>query len=337
MKPSGARAVSRCLIYGALLSLQACHGRDGAQSGTRAATNATAPFTLSVGYQRSSWGFLYLKHQGSLEARLAPLGARVRWLEFTAGPPILEGISVGSVDVALVGDAPPVFAQTGHLQFAYAAVEPAKPQAAAIIVRADSPLQTIAALKGKKVAFQKGSSAHHLLIESLRAASLVWSDIQPVYLAPPDARAAFEQGGVDAWAIWDPFYAAAEIQLHARPLVGPPARFAYRQFLVVRPEFPALHRAAYEQLLAVLGEAEADIQRQPAAVAAALATDAHVDAQILARALARGQFGLQPMSNQVWDEQQELANLFADLRLVPKISDVRAAALDGVGIEAARQ
>ena len=142
---------------------------------------------------------------------------------------------------------------------------------------------------------------------------------------------------MDAWAIWDPFYAAAEMQLHARPLEGPPARFAYRQFLVVRPEFPALHRAAYEQFLAVVNEAEADIQRHPAAAAAALAADAHVDAQILARALARGQFGLQPMSNQVWDEQQELANLFAELSLVPKISDVRAAALDAVGVEAARQ
>ena len=337
MKPGAALRGTRRLIYCALLVLQACRGRDGTPSGALAAPGATELFTLSVGYQRSSWGFLYLTHHGSLEARLAPLGARVKWLEFTAGPPILEGINVGSVDVALVGDAPPVFAQAAHLRFAYAAVEPAKPQAAAIIVRATSPLQTIAALKGKKVAFQKGSSAHHLLVESLRAAGLAWSDIQPVYLAPPDARAAFEQGGVDAWAIWDPFYAAAEMQLHARPLTGPPSRFAYRQFLVVRPEFPSLHRAAYETLLAVVGEAEADIQRQPAAAAAVLATDAHVDAQILARALTRGQFGLQPMSNQVWDEQQELANLFADLRLIPKISDVRAAALDGVGIEAARQ
>ncbi len=317
--------------------MQACHGRDRAPSGTLAAPGATEASTLSIGYQRSSWGFLYLKHQGSLEARLAPLGVRVKWLEFTAGPPILEGINVGSVDVALVGDAPPVFAQAGHMRFAYAAVEPAKPQAAAIIVRANSPLQTIAALKGKRIAFQKGSSAHHLLVESLRAAGLAWTDIQPVYLAPPDARAAFEQGGVDAWAIWDPHYAAAEVQLHARPLTGPPTRFAYRQFLVVRPELPVVHRAAYEQLVAAVGEAEAEIQRQPAAAAAALAADAHIDAQILARALARGQFGLQPMNSQVWDEQQELADLFADLHLVPKIFDVRAAALDAVGVEAARQ
>ncbi len=337
MRRGGMRVVARRLICATLfLSLQACHGRDHASSGPPAAGGTTEPFTVSVGYQRSSWGFLYLKHQGWLEARLAPLGARIKWLEFTAGPPILEGINVGSVDVALVGDAPPVFAQAGHLRFAYAAVEPAKPEAAAIVVRADSPLQTIAELKGKKVAFQKGSSAHHLLLESLRAAGLTWSDIQPVYLAPPDARAAFEHGGVDAWAIWDPQYAAAEVQVDARPLRAPPNRFAYRQFLVVRPEFPALHRAAYEQILAAVSDAEAEIQRQPAAAATALAADAHVDARILARALARGKFGLQPMNDEVWQEQQELADLFADLHLVAKIPDVRAAALETFGVTAAR-
>jgi sulfonate transport system substrate-binding protein len=290
---------------------------------------------MNVGYQRSSWAFLSLRHQGTLEAQLAPLGAQVKWLEFTAGPPILEGINVGSVDVALVGDAPPVFAQAGHLRFAYAAVEPAKPEAAAIVVPADSPLRTIAALKGKRVAVQKGSSAQHLLVESLRAVGLGWGDIKPVYLTPPDARAAFEQGGVDAWAIWDPHYAAAELQLNARPLSGPPTPFAYRQFLVVRPEFPAVHRAAYEQLLAAMGQAEAAIAKEPSAVAEALAADAHIDARILARALRRGQFGVQPMNNEVWHEQQELADLFTELHLIARIPGVRAAALDAFGVEAA--
>ncbi|HVZ88691.1 MAG TPA: aliphatic sulfonate ABC transporter substrate-binding protein [Polyangia bacterium] len=288
---------------------------------------AASPFTVNIGYQRSSWAFLALKHDGTLDARLAPLGARVNWLEFTAGPPILEGINVGSVDLALVGDAPPVFAQAGHLRFAYAGAEPAKPEAAAIVVPAESPLQAIGDLKGKRVAVQKGSSAHHLIVESLRAVGLTWGDIEPVYLAPPDARAAFQRGQIDAWAIWDPYYAAAEVQLHARALRGPPTGFAYRQFLVVHPDFPARHAAAYDRLFEAVAEAERRIAADPAGVAAALAADAHVDARILARALARGQFGVQPMDNEAWYEQQRLADLFADLHLVPKIADVRVAAL----------
>jgi sulfonate transport system substrate-binding protein len=313
---------------GALALAAACR-RD------RSPAQATA-FTLTVGYQRSSWGFLYLKRQTALAARLAAHGATLKWLEFTAGPPILEGINVGSVDIALVGDAPPVFAQASGLRFAYAAVEPPKPEAAAVIVAPDAPLKTIADLRGKQVALQKGSSAHHLLLEALRAAGLAWTDIRPAYLAPPDARAAFEKGHVDAWAIWDPHYAAAEVQLGARALTGPATPFTYRQFLVVRPELPTLHRSAYDELLAAFAEAERELQARPEAIAAELAADARVDAKILARALARGRFGVQPISDAVWREQQELADQFAALGLVKRIPDVRAAALGGTSVQAAQ-
>ena len=123
-----------------------------------------APFTLTIGYQRSSWGFLYLKRQ----ATLAPAWRRTaRSSSGWSSPPAprsSRGINVGSVDIALVGDAPPIFAQASGLRFAYAAVEPPKPEAAAVIVRPDAPLKTIAELRGKQVALQKGSSAHHMLI-----------------------------------------------------------------------------------------------------------------------------------------------------------------------------
>ncbi|HVY40112.1 MAG TPA: aliphatic sulfonate ABC transporter substrate-binding protein [Polyangia bacterium] len=305
-------------------------GLGGCRRGAPAAATDAPPesaLTVTVGYQRSSWAFLYLRHQGWLDARLAAAGAKVRWLEFTAGPPILEGMNAGSVDVALVGDAPPLFAQAGGLHFAYAAVEPPKPEAAAVLVLADSPLRRISELAGKKVALQKGSSAQHLLLESLRAAGMTWADIQPVYLAPPDARAAFEHGSVDAWAIWDPYYAAAQQQLRARPLQGPLPRFSYRQFLVVRPELPQAHRPAYDQLLAALADAERQIQQAPDEAATLLAADAHIDAQILTRALRRSQFGLRPIDNEVWSEQQVLADEFAKLRLIGRAPDVRAAAL----------
>ena len=300
-------------------------------------TRAAAPHEVRIGYQRSSWAFLALRHEGSLEARLAPLGAKVKWLEFPAGPAILEGINVGSVDIALVGDAPPIFAQAGGFHFAYAAVEPPKPRAAAIIVLPDSPLSRVADLKGKKVGVPKGSSAHHLLIESLVAAGLSWKDIVPVYLAPPDGRAAFETGRIDAWAIWDPLFAAAELQLKARLLDNPQGGFSYQQFFVVRPQLVAEHRASYEALMAAVAETDRRINEHPAEVAAALAADARVDVAILARALARGAFGVQPLTEPVWREQQRLADMFADLKLVPKIADVRTAALPAPVAEAERR
>ena len=330
------RARGGALIAATLcLSLLFACRRQAPEAAPTARSQVT--FDVTIGYQRSSWAFLLLRHQGQLDARLAPLGAKVKWLEFSAGPAIMEGISVGSIDVALVGDAPPVFAQSSGLRFAYAAVEPAKPAAAAIVVPPTSALRTVADLKGKTVGVQKGSSAHHLLIESLRAAGLSWGDVTPVYLAPPDARAAFEHGSIDAWAIWDPHYAAVELQLSARPLDNPQKSFSYRQFLIVRPDFPVTQREAYDQVVAALAGAERFIDDKPADVATLLASDAHVAPEILRRALARGAFGLRPITPDVWREQQSLADLFADLHLIDKIPNVRVAALEGAPLTALRR
>jgi hypothetical protein len=64
----------------------------------------------------------------------------------------------------------------------------------------------------------KGSSAHNLLVTALEDANIAWSDITPVYLAPADAASAFARGSIDAWSIWDPFYAIAELKQNARAL-----------------------------------------------------------------------------------------------------------------------
>ena len=152
---------------------------------------------------------MLLKSLGA--ARKALARPRCSWVEFPAGPQLLEALAVGSVDFGATGDSPPVFAQAAGKDLFYVGAEPPKPDSSAILVKPDSPLKTLADLKGKRVALQKGSSSHFLLVQALKKAGLQWSDIQPVYLPPADARAAFERGAVDAWAIWDPYYAAAEM------------------------------------------------------------------------------------------------------------------------------
>lgn len=99
------------------------------------------------------------------------------------------------------------------------AYEPPAPHSEAILVPKGSSIQSVKELKGKKVALNKGSNVHYLLVRALEDAGLKYSDIQPVYLPPADARAAFERGSVDAWVIWDPYQAAAEKQLQARTCV----------------------------------------------------------------------------------------------------------------------
>ncbi|MES1264351.1 MAG: sulfonate ABC transporter substrate-binding protein, partial [Variovorax sp.] len=106
---------------------------------------------LRIGYQKSASLFVLQKAQGSLEKRLQPLGFGVKWVEFPAGPQLLEGLNVGAVDVGYVGEAPPIFAQAAGARFVYFGYDPAAPRAEAILVTKDSPIRSVADLKGKKV------------------------------------------------------------------------------------------------------------------------------------------------------------------------------------------
>ena len=177
---------------------------------------AADPASLRIGYQKGSIALVLAKEHGLLEKRFP--GTQVKWIEFPAGPQMLEALNVGALDVGSTGDIPPLFAQAAGADLLYIGAEPAKPQAENILVRSDSPLHDVAELKGKKVAFQKGSSSHNLVLRALNKASLSYKDIQAVYLTPADARAAFEQGSVDAWAIWDPYASLALGDGHARLL-----------------------------------------------------------------------------------------------------------------------
>ena len=171
---------------------------------------------LRVGYQKS--GMLAATRQrGTLEAALTPDGVEVGWSEFPSGPPIMEALRAGAVDIAYAGDAPPIFAQAARADLVYVAAT-LDGATAAILVPPGSPIQSLAELKGRRVAFAKATSAHNLTVAALEKAKLGIGDIEPVYLAPADAAAAFIRGAVDAWTIWDPYYAIAEAQPGVRVL-----------------------------------------------------------------------------------------------------------------------
>src|SRR6476646_11351558 len=156
--------------------------------------------TIRIGYQKSSTLTAILKTNGELEKALAPLGVRISWHEFTSGLPLLEAINTGNIDFgADVADTVPLFAQAAGAKLAYIAEEAASPSAQAILVAAESPIRTVADLKGKKVAVTKGAGSHFLLLAALAKAGLSFKDISPAYLTPADGRTAFIGGNVDAW------------------------------------------------------------------------------------------------------------------------------------------
>ena len=292
---------------------------------------------LRIGFQKGASLFVLQKAQGSLEKRFAPLNVGVKWVEFPAGPQLLEGLNVGSVDVGFVGEAPPIFAQAAGANFVYIGHDPAAPEAEAIVVPKDSPIKTAADLKGKKIALNKGSNVHYLLVRALEKAGLKYSDVQPVFLPPADARAAFEKGSVDAWSIWDPFLAAVEKQGGARIVVDGRNGVAnnYQFYLAERgyaEKRPDVIKALFDDSLEQGRWLKANL-KQAAAIIAPLQG---LEPSVVELALQRYQFNVAPLSAAVAAEQQKVADTFHELKLVPK--PVRIAdALPGRPVKTASQ
>ncbi len=273
--------------------------------------------TVRIGFQKYG-KLILLKSKGSLEKRLEPLGFKVTWTEFPSGPPLLEAVNVGAIDFGNAGEAPPIFGQAAGAPFFYVAHEPPAPKGEAILVLKDSPIKTVADLKGKKVALNKGSNVHYLLVKALEKAGLKYSEIEPAFLAPADARAAFEKGSVDAWVIWDPFQAAAEVATGARTLADGEGIVSNHQFYLAAKAFAGAHPKVVEALLAELSDVDKWVQSDIKAAAAQLSVSVGLPVPVVELALGRQSYGITPISDQVVAAQQDIADTFHALGILPK-------------------
>ncbi|CAM3048254.1 sulfonate ABC transporter substrate-binding protein [Janthinobacterium lividum] len=295
-------------------------------AGMPAAAQAQAKGEVRIGYQK--YGTLtLLKGRGTLEKRLAEQGVGVKWTEFPAGPVLLEGLNVGSIDFGTVGEAPPIFAQAAGANLVYVGNEPASPASEAIVVPKGSGLRTLADLKGKKIALNKGSNVHYLLLKALEKAGVAYADIQPVFLPPADARAAFERGSVDAWAIWDPFLAAAEKQLGARVLADGKGLVANYQFYLASRTYAEKNPEILRIVLDEVAKVDDWGRNNPEEVATILAAQTGLSKDVVALAASRYAYGVKPVSVDVIASQQRVADAFSSLKLIPKPIVVKDALL----------
>ncbi|MDM9384100.1 sulfonate ABC transporter substrate-binding protein [Chlorogloeopsis sp. ULAP01] len=281
--------------------------------------------TVNMGYQ-SSGDIVRLK--GVLEKRLTPLGVKVDWAQFPAGPQLMEAMNVGKVDMGSVGETPPIFAQVAGTSLVYVARrKPSTGEGSGIIVRQDSSIRSLTDLKGKKVVFQKGSASHYLLIKALEEAGLKYSDIQPVSMPPSEARAAFIQGKIDAWVTWDPHLALAQKTVNARILrdasgIATQGGFymAARTFATENPE---LVRIILEEIDKLGQWAENNTNE----VAKLLTPELKVELPILEIVTRRRTYRLRPINQEIMDNQQRIADLFYQEKVIPKQIDIKEAML----------
>ncbi len=287
----------------------------GIAAGPRAAA-ADSLKELRIGYQKTSV-FLVVKAQKVLEKRFEPQGVSIKWVEFPFGPPLLEALNVGAIDYGYTGNAPPIFAQAAHAKIQYVAVIPARGYGQAIVVPANSSLHAIADLRGKKVGVAKGSSAHDLLVAALESAHVPWSEITPVYLAPADAAAAFASGAIDAWSIWDPFYAIAELRQKARPLPLDPKVAQQNSFFLANSDFIARHGEVVLAINQEVAKATQWAANHRGETAALFAEASGVELAAQQRAVDRAEFTFGPLNDQVIVQQQAVADRFYRLGLIP--------------------
>ena len=282
-----------------------------------AARAEEAPKAIRIGTQKGGF-FPAVRQRHAVEDAFRPLGVDIQWVDFQFGPPLLEAINVGSVDFGYVGDTPPIFAQAANARIRYAAAVKQDGNTQAIIVHADSPIRTLADLKGKRIAFGKGSSAHNLLVAALEKAGIAWTDIVPTPLAPSDATAAFIKGSIDAWSIWDPYLALAELKQGARVIAFNQDIHEPYSFYIVGTDFVERYPSLVALLNSVFAAEGVWANAHHEEVAQAQAAATGVDIEAIRRFVDRSTYKVIPVDDVVIASQQAEADRFSRLGLIPK-------------------
>lgn len=284
---------------------------------------ASASKTFRVGYQKASVTLVLTKAKKAFEAKLAPLGWRVSWAEFTSGPPMLEALAANAIDFAFTGEPPVIFAQAAHADLVYVAATKPSPRAVGILKPSGSKLNDVAALKGKQVAVAKGSSAHYLLISALAHANVPYDSVTKVFLQPAEARAAFASGAVDAWSIWDPFYAGAQAA-GASLLTNGEGLVVNRGFYTAGRNFATKNPDVLTLAIAALNEQEQWEQTHQTEVATIIAPVIGLSDAVLKIWFARQKYGVVKMTPEIFADQQKVADAFLKLGLIPEPINVTA-------------
>ncbi|HWK45223.1 MAG TPA: aliphatic sulfonate ABC transporter substrate-binding protein [Stellaceae bacterium] len=281
---------------------------------------ARAATPLRIGYQKN--GALVILRQ---QKRLDGLGFAVEWHEFASGPPLLEAVNAGAVDFGATGDTPPIFAQAAGADFVYVGAQPVAGANQAILVPRNSPIRGLADLKGKRIAYTKGSSAHNVIVSALVSVGLTPADIQSVFLQPPEAAAAFRNGALDAWVIWDPFLAIAEADPATRVLATAEGIAPTNSFFLARRSYAEQHPAVILAMLDAINGAADWARGHPAELADIMAEVTGVPLAVQRVAAPRGVYATQPLDATIIGRQQAIADSFASLRIIPAPIDIRAA------------
>jgi sulfonate transport system substrate-binding protein len=304
---------ARLIKYGELSGQLRTPSSPPPSSETRAAPSGTFR-RVRIGYQ--NFGQLLLaKALGGLDRAMLNAGRRIEWVEFPGGMQLMDALHSGAVDLGVVGECPPVFAQAANAPIVYLAAEHGVPQGEAILVPRDSSISEVSQLRGKTVALNRGANVHYLLIRALEEAGVPYHQVNVRFLTPRDAQRAFIEGGVDAWAIWDPLLSSVKKELGARVLRDGVGLTQNNAYYVARRELTERAPEVIELVLQEVENAARYGRNHAKAAADLLAMDNNVDGEALESWLT-GFSGAVSIGSAQVDAQQQIADSLFALKLV---------------------
>jgi sulfonate transport system substrate-binding protein len=307
-----ARSVRR-LLAAALVAATALAGLTGCGSDdTAEAAGSSGP--LRVGYQR--FGGLSL-----VKAREA--APDVTWSLFESGPALTEALKAGAIDLGQTGEAPPIFAAAGGIDFSIIGTSQPVPKGEAVLVKESKGYRSFADLKGKTIALNKGSNVNWLLVKLLEKYNLTLDDIDVKYLKPAEGRPAFDNDQVDAWIIWDPYFSLAE-RPGVKILADATGLANNREYLLATPDAVKNKGTQIQTFLKAYRKTTDWGLANPEERAKVLAPELRIDEAVTRRALDRSAQPLAPVSAEIGTELQAIADSFTDLKLIPKPVDIAA-------------
>jgi sulfonate transport system substrate-binding protein len=287
---------------------------------------------LKIGYPEGMTNLEFLREQRLLERRFEPFGVTVTWSNFLSASSLIEALSNGTIDFCGGGGTASIFSQAAeHLFVRVAREKYTTPKGQAILVLENSPIQTIADLKGKKIAFDQGSSAHYVLIRALEKVGLEFSDIEPVYLTQPEALPKFRRGEVDAWVVWVPYtptqtrsdYPGRSIA-DLESIFGDKASIEVPTLYYAIPELVRDYPDVLKVILEEVNEAGAWAKRQELEAAQRLAEHHEIDPAIVESLQQRSiERAIIPIDDLTLTALQHQAHIFRDLRLIPERINVK--------------
>jgi sulfonate transport system substrate-binding protein len=283
---------------------------------TSSTTVDTSGVTLNIGDQAGTGAQALLTAAGLINK----LPFKVKWDDFTSGPPILQAMSSGSVDVGGVGDAPPVFAAAGGAKIAVVDALKADPLGAAVLVPKGSPIKNVAELKGKKIAVSQGSSGNYHILALLEKSGLTVKDVDLDYLQPADALAAFTSGSIQAWDIWAPYVEEAQAKYGAKVIAtGAPIGATYSWVVASRSALdnPAKN-AAIRDYVKILNQAYTWSDTHPSQWASLWAKQVGYPLAVMEKAAKDSEETAVPITSSVLTAEQSLVTAFYKAGLIPK-------------------